>query len=444
MIESSITWSWKVLLADDDPVFHEIGSAKLNGLTFDSHQIEIFTSHDEQSTCLFLKENPDTALVVLDIHMDEATSGYKVIEYIRNNLNNNEVRILLHSADSNIESEEAALELYAISGYLSKIGLAPNMLVTKVKQALRSYSDIRHIQKLAQSNSALEKEVAINTRQLLDLSAKMQIEILKRKDSENQLQKFNEQLEAEVLKRTQAAQEAQQKAINASQAKTDFLSRMSHELRTPLNAILGFSQLLLSPKASTLDARQHESIDQITIAGKHLLYLVSEILDLSKIEAGKLTVNIDALDIIPIINNCITTLLSSAKLRNITMSLVDPPEQLWIMGDHVRTKQVVLNILSNAIKYGPENDEIQIRALVNDDKGLITVQDNGEGISEKMQEFLYTPFERCKNSEADVEGTGVGLAITKKLIELMFGQVGFENLSPKGCLFTLTFPKVQI
>ena len=431
-------------MADDDPTFHKIGHAKLNGVRFDNHEIETFTSHDEQSTCLFLKENPDTAVVVLDIHMDDSTSGHKVIEYIRNDLKNNEIRILLHSADENIESEDSALELYAISGYLSKGSLPPNLLITKVKQALRSYDDIRHIQKLAQSNTALEKEVAINTRQLLDLSAKMQIEILKRKDSESRLQEFNEQLEAEVLKRTQAAQEAQQKAINASQAKTEFLSRMSHELRTPLNAILGFSQLLLSPKASTLDTRQQESIDQISIAGKHLLYLVSEILDLSKIEAGKLTVNIDGLDIIPIINNCITTLLSSAKHRNIRMTLVDPPDQLWLMGDHVRTKQVVLNILSNAIKYGPENDEIQIHALIHEDNGLITVQDNGAGISEKMQEFLYTPFERCENSESDVEGTGVGLAITKKLIELMHGHVGFENLTPKGCRFTLTFPKVQI
>lgn len=136
-------------------------------------------------------------------------------------------------------------------------------------------------------------------------------------------------------------------------------------------------------------------------------------------------------------------MLPSAGNRNITIEL-NSPQQLWLMGDHVRVKQVVLNILSNAIKYGPENDAIHIQAFIQNDMAVIEVKDNGPGISEKMQEFLYTPFERCHNSESDVEGTGVGLAITKRLMDLMQGEIAFENLTPKGCLFTLSFPTAQI
>ena len=432
-----------MLLADDDPTFHKIGHSTLNGIVFDKHQIETFSSHDYESTCLFLKENPDTALVVLDIYMDEANTGLQVIDYIRNQLRNNEVRILLNSSSSQIESESVALDQYAISGFLSKVDATPSDLLTKSKLALRSYSDIRNIQKLAQTNTELEKEISINTRQLLDLSTKMQGEIHKRKETEKQLTTFNEQLEKEVLKRTKAAKEAEHEAIKASNAKTEFLSRMSHELRTPLNAILGFSQLLMADPLIIGNERQNESVEQINTAGKHLLYLVSEILDLSRIEAGKLSVNIDALDVISIINNCITAMLPSADNRSITMELTSP-EQLWLLGDHVRVKQVVFNILSNAIKYGPENDVIHIQALIQGDIAVIKVKDNGAGISEKMQEFLYTPFERGQNSESDVEGTGVGLAITKQLMDLMQGEIAFENLTPKGCLFTLSFPKAHI
>ena len=443
MPDSNTTWNWKVLLADDDPSFHKVGRSTLNGIVFDKHQIETFSSHDYDSTCLFLNENPDTALVILDFCMDEANTGLLVINYIRNQLQNKQIRILLHTSNAQFESESMALEQYAISGFLSKLNATPNQLLTKSQLALRSFSDIRNVQKSAQTNTELEKEISINTRQLLDLSAKMQGEIHKRKKTEQQLTTFNDQLEKEVLKRTQAAKKAENEAIKASNAKTEFLSRMSHELRTPLNAILGFSQLLMADPLITNNERQNESVEQIHIAGNHLLYLVSEILDLSRIEAGKLSVNIDAIDVISVIDNCITTMLPSAGNRNITIEL-NSPQQLWLMGDHVRVKQVVLNILSNAIKYGPENDAIHIQAFIQNDMAVIEVKDNGPGISEKMQEFLYTPFERCQNSESDVEGTGVGLAITKRLMDLMQGEIAFENLTPKGCLFTLSFPTAQI
>ncbi len=443
LVASSNTWRWKVLLADDDPLFHKIGQALLDGIEFDGHLVETFLSHDYESTCLFLKENPDTALVVLDVYMDEPTSGYKVIDYVRNQLQRIELRILLHTGDVNIESEEKALDKYAISGYLSKLNSDHKQLLVKAKLAIRSYNDIRHIKQLHHKNTELEKEVDVRMRQLLDLSAKLQSEALTRKHAQQELKQMNENLELEVEKRTQDAHTAKERAIKASAAKTEFLSRMSHELRTPLNAILGFSQLLLADKKTQASERQTESVEQISIAGKHLLYLVSEILDLSRIEAGKLKVNLDGVDVIPIINGCMVSMGQTAKELGIKLIFKPSEDSLWMMADEIRVKQTILNLLSNAIKYGPPDDEVIIEAAVHRQYINVSVRDNGTGVSSNMQEYLFKPFERCESTESDVEGTGVGLTITNELMGLMKGKIHYENIQPKGCIFTLSFPRIR-
>ncbi len=443
MLSSDALWNWKVLLADDDPLFHKIGHAVLGGVEFDGHVIETFNSHDYESTICFIKENPDTALVVLDVYMDEPSTGFKVIEYVRKELKNSEIRILLHTGDAKIESEETALDKYAISGYLSKLNAQPKQLLVKVKLALRSYNDIRHIKQLSQSNDELEKEIQVRMRQLLDVSAKLQSEAIVRKEAQKKLKEINNNLEHEVQIRTQDAEDAKEVAIKSSKAKTEFLSRMSHELRTPLNAILGFSQLMLSDKKNTLNERQHESVEQINTAGKHLLYLVTEILDLARIEAGKLKVNMDGVDVVPIINECIASMEQTAGTRGIKIQFDDADKtDLWSMADPVRVKQTILNLISNAIKYGPEEDEVRVSAHLNSHYVEVKVRDNGDGVSQSMKEFLFKPFERCENTETDIVGTGVGLTITKELMELMNGKIDYQNQQPVGCEFTLFFQKV--
>ncbi len=436
-------WNWKVLLADDDAIFHKIGHALINGVKFDGHEIETFTSQDYQSTCDFLKTNPDTALLILDMHMDDANTGYRVIEYVRNELKNSEVRILLHTGDTTIESEETALDKYAISGYLNKLNSDKSQLLIKAKLAIRSYNDIRHIQLLNNKNTELEKEIQLRMRQLLDVSAKLQTEVVSRKQAQENLKEMNDNLELEICKRTQDAESAKEEAIKASQAKSDFLSRMSHELRTPLNAILGFSQLLLADKQCQANERQKESAEQISIAGKHLLYLISEILDLSRIEAGKLKVNIDAVDAVAVINDCVVSMTQVAKVDNITLQFLQSNECIWIMADGVRLKQTVLNLISNAIKYGPNDETVSIRVKASGDYIEVAVIDAGLGVSVEMQEYLFRPFERGTSTESSVEGTGVGLAITKKLMELMHGSINYKNLKPVGCEFILSYPKVN-
>ena len=446
MGDSSSMNVWKVLLADDDPLFHRIGTSTLNSLIFDGYKADTFCTHDYESTCLFLKENPDTALIVLDVQMDHATTGYEVIKFIRDELKNREVRILIYSGDASIESESQIIEHYAISGFIDKTTSSPKGLQLRAKLALRHYQELREMKAHSQTEASLQDEVLIQTRKLLDLGARLQAEVLKKHLIEKELKELTENLEQQVTERTQAAEDAKLEAINASKAKSEFLSRMSHELRTPLNAILGFSQLLLESSKSPLEEAQKESIEQIYIAGKHLLGLVTEILDLSRIEAGKMQVNLRPVSLYEVVSASVTTIKPNAAARNIHIATAQVPADAVIYADEMRAKQVVLNLLSNAIKYGPDNSEVVVRANVSDQTGLLdlVVQDRGPGVKEKTLEHLFTPFERCEDSELDVDGTGVGLAISKKLMELMAGELTYQQPENDVCEFIASFKTYEM
>lgn len=224
-------------------------------------------------------------------------------------------------------------------------------------------------------------------------------------------------------------------AEKASRAKSEFLLSMSHELRTPMNAVLGFSQLLKLDVAAPLLPRQSESVDHIRKAGKHLLGLINEILDLSRIEAGRVRLKLEALDPRGVIEDCLSHIEPLARARAITLDASLPSSQvLSVCADRMRLKQVFLNLLSNAIKYN--NDGGRINFTVDEGvEGFVRfgVTDTGAGIPEDLQAFIFDPFFRV--DDAATEGSGVGLAITRKLVALMGGTVTFESTPGRGSSF---------
>lgn len=238
---------------------------------------------------------------------------------------------------------------------------------------------------------------------------------------------------------------ARDKAEQANRAKTDFLSRMSHEFRTPLNAILGFSQLLETDKDSPLSYPQHENVDEILHAGNHLLELINEILDLSRVEAGRMNLTMAPVELESLIKDSVSLIQNQAEQRGIRVRLESiSPEAQWVLADATRLKQVLLNLLSNAVKYNRDDGHVRINCSEQANGEVrIAVNDSGEGISVEQQDSLFAPFERLDADKRAIPGTGIGLALSKRLTELMGGSIGVESEVGKGSTFWVQLVTAQ-
>ncbi len=233
---------------------------------------------------------------------------------------------------------------------------------------------------------------------------------------------------------------ARDEAESASRAKSEFLSSMSHELRTPLNAILGFSQIL---EMTLKDEEELASVRQILIAGEHLLALINDILDLSKIEAGHFQMEHESVDIQALVRECIELTMPLAEKSNITISSrLTHDGDLVLMADRRRLKQILINLLSNAIKYNRADGAVTVvTGQVPDNQLRITISDTGMGMTAEQQSSIFQPFERAGVDHiSGIEGTGIGLAVTRKLLQLMGGEIGLTSVLDEGSSFWITLP----
>lgn len=255
-------------------------------------------------------------------------------------------------------------------------------------------------------------------------------DITERKQAEQMLLESNFQLK-----------EARNLAESASRAKSEFLSRMSHELRTPMNAIIGFTQLLEDNPVHPLSEDQRDSLHEISTASTRLLGLINEVLDLARIESGRLVLSLEPLEPGELCRECLGQHQPLAQDRGITMA-VNVPSGLRIHADRVRLRQVLLNLISNGIKYNREGGEVEVGCAVQADNLLrIWVRDTGPGIDQEFLPRMFQPFERAAGVEGLIEGTGIGLTLAKSLTEAMGGTIGFETDSSRGSTFWIELPQ---
>lgn len=282
----------------------------------------------------------------------------------------------------------------------------------------------------ARARDGKETVVSYNATTFHDRERKLQgvfaaaRDITERKQIEHALQENNVEL-----------QNARATAEKANLAKSEFLSSMSHELRTPLNAVLGFAQLMAT-ETPPPSVSQKQSIDQILAAGWYLLRLINEILDLAMIESGKVTMSREAMSLADVLEDCRAMIEPQAQKRGIQMSFPRFDNLYYVHADRTRVKQVMLNLLVNAIKYNRDGGKVTVQcAMSGDSKVRVSVTDTGAGLAPDQLEQLFQPFNRLGQENSGEEGTGIGLVVTKQLVELMGGVIGVTSVPGVGSVF---------
>ncbi len=257
-----------------------------------------------------------------------------------------------------------------------------------------------------------------------------------------QVRQHAEELEAKVEARTQDLQDANAQLAAASQHKSEFLASMSHELRTPLNAVIGFAEVLLERLFGELNEKQDEFLQDILSSGRHLLSLINDILDLSKVEAGRMELRLEPFNLPLALENALTLVRERAKRHGISLSLTVDEKLSEFVADERKVRQILLNLLSNAVKFTPDGGRISVAAALANGGAEIAVSDTGIGIAPEEQAAIFEAFRQVGRDPAQKrEGTGLGLTLAKSYVELHGGKLSVQSELGKGSTFTFTLPE---
>ncbi|MCH7476597.1 MAG: PAS-domain containing protein, partial [SAR324 cluster bacterium] len=276
------------------------------------------------------------------------------------------------------------------------------------------------------------------------------VDVTERKRIERQLEEERENLEKTVVERTQdlkqslaSLEDSNLKLQGANLAKSRFLSSMSHELRTPLNAIIGFSDLLRGRHFGPLNDKQAGYVEQIDNAGKHLLSLINDLLDMAKIDAGGMEVQLEAISLGAFFSSIAAMMSSQFRRKNLALAVEIEPGLTTLTADSRKVRQIMLNLLSNAVKFTPAGGRVEIRVAPGGDSEIrIAVADTGIGIEKEELESIFSEFHQAPSARREqVGGTGIGLALTRRLVELHGGTIGVESRIGQGSTFQVVLPK---
>ncbi|MBD2431154.1 MULTISPECIES: hybrid sensor histidine kinase/response regulator [Fischerella] len=392
----------KVLVVDDDEVdrMSVRRALKAAGIS-----VQLFEADDCKSAIAHLQDNSFDC-VFLDYRLPDQ-DGLTLINDVRSR--NIKVPLVVLTGQGD---EQIAVELMKAGAidYLSKSRVSPVTLTQVLRNAIRVYR--------------AEMQVALVNQQLRESN-----ELLIRKNQELEAQQ--QQIELQNIKLKEA-----------SLLKSQFLATISHELRTPMNAIIGFSQLLLRPKCGDLSAQQRDMVERILNNGKHLLMLLNEVLDFSKLESGRLSLKPEIFDLSQVVKTTVAEALSLAEAKKLSVQVQNNLQNSMVFNDPVRVRQILMNLLSNAIKF-TESGSIGVDVTELPDNQIeIAVWDTGIGIAPSDLKYIFEAFRQLDQSiTRKYPGTGLGLPIVDALVQMMGGKIAIESELNRGSVFRISLPR---
>jgi PAS domain S-box-containing protein len=529
--------SWQVLVVDDEPDIHAVLRLAMQDMVVEGHPLQLFDAHSAEEAKALLAAHPDIALVLLDVVMETEQAGLELVRYVREEMGNRMVRIVLVTGQPGYAPQRDVVANYEIDGYRLKSELTADRIFVSVYAGLRAYrtlqdqamqrvqldaaeedlrkehefkaaivesSDDAIIGKtldgtISSWNPAAEKIFGYSAQEVVGKSiytivpgerraeeerllaairsgvgtrlfeterackdgrvipvsltispirdpdgrivgaSKIIRDITERKKADAELEEYRQNLEHLVEERTGELAQAKDVAEAANRAKTQFLANMSHEIRTPMNAVLGLTHLLHAGATP----KQVERLDKINEAGQHLLSIINDVLDLSKIEAGRLQLEQGDFALGALLDHVRSMISAAAQAKGLSIEIDGDNVPLWLRGDQTRVCQALLNYASNAVKF-TEHGTVALRVRLLEDNGdallvRFEVSDTGIGIAQDELARLFHAFEQVDASTSRrYGGTGLGLVITRRLAELMGGEVGADGAPGAGSTFWFT------
>jgi signal transduction histidine kinase len=403
-----------ILLIDDNVSRLKSLAARLRDM---GHRVTTATKGKE-AVALFSKQPFN--IVLADVKLPDV-SGREILETTKEL--NPEVAVIMMTDRASIKAAANAVEEGAYAYILKPEAVYE--LKTLIDRALRE-------QELLIRNRKLVDGLQQSNKLISEANEKLHKEINERKRMEQEIQNMNEQLELQ-----------NEELGKASRAKSDFLARMSHELRTPLNVIMGFAELMLDQVPGEVNEEQRQCLDDILTSSRHLLGLINEVLDLSKVEAGKVELRLKGIALSALVESVTSAMMAVISQRKQSLE-VDLDEGLPpLQADEARLRQVFFNLLSNASKFTPDGGKIRIKALRKDNFCQVTVSDKGIGIEKEDLKQIFEPFYQVDNPiTRERKGTGLGLSLVKEIVEMHGGQIWAESEYGKGSDFIFTLPLV--